>query len=69
MIRLTEQCELPIACVKLNFYDLAAGSVCLHGKSSSHLAENMQRLYVSRLNVEKKLRTIAKSIIVTKQHF
>ena len=32
IIKRTEQCELPmkIACIKLNFYDLAAGSVCIH---------------------------------------
>ena len=31
IIRRTEQGEFPmsIACIKLNFYDLAAGSVCL----------------------------------------
>ena len=30
--RRTEQCELPmqIVCIKLNFYDLATGSVYLH---------------------------------------
>ena len=32
IIRRTEQCELPmqIAYTKLNFYDLAAGIICLH---------------------------------------